>query len=171
MAITQNVRRCESDLRNEGEMILAIDPGTTKSGYCIIEKYKPVQFGIVDNDEMIKIIKEKTFDKIVIEQIKSYGQAVGQTTLDTCVWIGRYMQVGSGSARQVLVIPRMDVKMNICKTSRANDSTIRQALIDRFAYDQPNKGKGTKDNPGWFYGFRGDVWQAYALGVTVQDMK
>ena len=53
--------------------------------------------------------------------------------------------------------------------SRAKDANIRQALVDRFAPGQPNHGKGTKDEPGWFHGFRADVWQAYALAVLVAD--
>lgn len=52
---------------------------------------------------------------------------------------------------------------------KANDATVRQALVDRFAPGQPNHGKGTKAAPGWFHGFRADVWQAYALAVYVAD--
>jgi hypothetical protein len=48
---------------------------------------------------------------------------------------------------------------------KAKDGNIRQALIDRFGP------VGTKKNPGWFYGFSGDVWQAYAVGVTYADMQ
>jgi hypothetical protein len=65
----------------------------------------------------------------------------------------------------------MDEKKTICHNPRANDSTIRQALIDRFAYGVPNKGKGSKKDPGWFYGFHADVWSAYAVAVTYADMK
>ena len=61
-------------------------------------------------------------------------------------------------------------KLAICHSPRANDATIRQALIDRFAPGTPNKGKGTKKEPGWFYGFRADIWQAYAVGVTWADL-
>ena len=61
--------------------------------------------------------------------------------------------------------------MNLCKTMRAKDSNILQALIDRFAPNTSNKGKGTKKDQGWFYGFKSDIWQAYALGVTFYDLK
>ena len=44
-----------------------------------------------------------------------------------------------------------------------------QALVDRFAPGQPNHGKGTKAEPGFFYGFRADVWQAFALAVYAAD--
>ena len=43
------------------------------------------------------------------------------------------------------------------------DGNVRQALIDRFGV------VGTKKDPGWFYGFHADIWQAYAVGVTYMD--
>ena len=65
---------------------------------------------------------------------------------------------------------RQQVKLNICKSNKATDATIRQALVDRFDKDASNYGKGTKDAPGWFYGFKADIWQAYALGITYIDL-
>jgi hypothetical protein len=46
---------------------------------------------------------------------------------------------------------------------KAKDGNIRQALIDRFGV------VGTKKNQGWFYGFSGDIWSAYAVGITYKD--
>jgi hypothetical protein len=53
--------------------------------------------------------------------------------------------------------------------NRYDTATIGAAIVDRFASGQPNRGKGTKAKPGWFYGFRADIWQAYALAVLVAD--
>ena len=60
--------------------------------------------------------------------------------------------------------------MNLSHSKKDKDSNIAQALIDRFAPNTPNKGKGTKKNPGWFHGFKSDIWQAYAVAVTYHDM-
>ena len=69
------------------------------------------------------------------------------------------------------MIYRREVKINLCESLKANDSNIIQALIDRFAPNTSNKGKGTKKNQGWFYGFSKDIWQSYAVAVTYLDNK
>jgi hypothetical protein len=46
---------------------------------------------------------------------------------------------------------------------KAKDSNIRQALIDRFG------DVGTKNNQGFFYGFKKDIWSAFAVGCTYLD--
>jgi hypothetical protein len=51
------------------------------------------------------------------------------------------------------------------------DAQIIEYLSHKFACGWNNNGKGTKKDPGWFYKFKGDIWQAYALGVAFYDMK
>lgn len=148
--------------------ILSIDPGNEFSGYCIIdsETYKPLEFGKIENNELLEIIKTKQYDNSAIEMIASYGMSVGKSVFDTCVWIGRFIQALNVPYKYIY---RRDEKMEICGSMRAKDTNIRHALIDRFAKHDFNSGKGTKANPDWFYGFKADVWSAYAIAVTYID--
>ena len=151
---------------------LAIDPGDVESGYCLMEGYKPLQFEKAQNEDILDWIGAhgESLDVVAIEMVASYGMAVGKNVFDTCVWVGRFWQkaIESGSPR-IELIYRMDEKMMICHDSRAKDTNIRQALIDRFAEFDKKNGKGTKQKPDWFYGFSKDVWMAYAVGVTFID--
>ena len=155
-------------------MILAIDPGNTHSGYAFIETgtCRPVSVGKVPNDEVLDLIRFTSYDRLSIEMIASYGMAVGKEVFDTCVWIGRFIQRHDDRVAEwadCQLVYRRDVKLHHCHTAKAKDANITQALIDRFAYGQPNHGKGTKAEPGWFYGFKADIWAAYALAVHTSD--
>lgn len=142
-------------------MILAIDPGDVSSAYVVLDKeYKPISKGIIPNDEMLKLCEATQCEHLAIEMIASYGMSVGKSVFETCIWIGRFIQATNKSHT---LIYRQEEKMNICHSMKANDSTIRQALIDRFGP------VGTKKNPGWFYGFKKDMWAAYAVGCTYLD--
>ena len=154
------------------EKILAIDPGNFNSAAVIIDvnTYRPLRAVKAKNEDVMRIIREGGYDEAVIEMVASYGMPVGEETFDTCVWIGRFMEASLFILKPTARLKRMKVKMNICNNSRARDSNITQALIDRFAKNVPNMGKGTKKAPGWFYGFKADIWQAYALGVTYIDL-
>lgn len=89
--------------------------------------------------------------------------AVGKEVFETCVWIGRFKEIALLKDIQVEYIYRKEEKINLCNSMKAKDTNIRQALIDRFGI------VGTKKNPGWFYGFKKDIWSAYAVGVTYLD--
>lgn len=145
--------------------ILAIDPGNEQSAYVLMDAdtLRPVCAEILPNEDMLDVVRRHNRDcRIVIEMVASYGMAVGKTVFETVFWIGRFYEAAGQYVERDRVY-RMDVKMNLCHSSRANDANIRQALIDRFG---PT---GTKKNPGWFYGFKKDLWAAYAVGVTYAD--
>ena len=155
--------------------ICAIDPGNEESAYVLLDPaLRPVAGGKMANEQMYKEMWEKIIDlwpirvEFAIEMIASYGMPVGKEVFDTCVWIGRLQERLKG--RPVRLIYRKDEKMMICRSMKANDATIRQALVDRFAPGVSNHGKGTKKAPGWFYGFKADMWAAYAVGVTYHDL-
>ncbi|WGM21848.1 hypothetical protein QEH68_06655 [Paenarthrobacter sp. OM7] len=156
--------------------LLAIDPGNTHSGFALIEPgtCRPIKVGKIPNVEVLDLIRVTSYDHLSIEMIASYGMAVGKEVFDTCVWIGRFIQHHSNRVADLAdyeLVYRREVKLHHCNSTSAKDANIIQALIDRFACGEPNRGKGTKANPGWFYGFASDIWQAYALAVLTSDTR
>lgn len=153
--------------------VLAIDPGTTESAYCMYDMSRSEiwEAGKIDNFELISALRKGTItgDVAVIEMVASYGMPVGKTTFETCVWIGRFFEALYPGTETRLMY-RSKVKMAVCGRPQAKDSNIRQALIDMF----PATGGGaipqigTKPKPGPLYGFKSDMWAALAVAVTYQ---
>lgn len=151
-------------------MILAIDPGCTESAYVILDRnLKPIEFDKIENTWLLPKLMDdefaEKFQHFAIEMVASYGMPVGKEVFETCVWIGKFDQALFGKNKiRKFIYRKTDVCMNLCHTTKAKDTNIRQALIDRFGP------VGTKRNPGWFYGFKADIWSAYAIGVTYADL-
>ena len=147
--------------------IFAIDPGTTESGYAVVEmpECKLIEFGKVPNQQLLDdaFFIARKCDQFAIEMVASYGMPVGREVFETCVWIGRFIQA---TQMYYNFVYRKDEKLCLCADPRAKDSNIRQALIDRYAKFDFKNGKGTKKNPDTFYGVSKDVWQAIAVAVT-----
>lgn len=153
-------------------MLLAIDPGTTKSGWVVMDGYKPMGHGIHDNETIIEAIHSGRWNitQAVIEKISYQGMNVGQSTFDTCEWVGRFHEALAMKGIRPFYVKRRDVQINLCGTVKAGDANVKGALVARFAPDDGPHGKGTKSKPGWFHGFASHKWQAYAAGVTGLDM-
>jgi len=170
--------------------VLAIDPGNNESGIALLNSdYRPVFKAKLDNHEILKAFTLQSIytseepinpvleyiqkiDEVVIEMVSHYGSGMsaGKTVFDTCVWIGRFAEHFLLMGRSVTLMERRYVKLGLCGTSIAKDSNVTQALIDRFAYGVSNHGKGKKKQQGWFFGFKADIWQAYAIGVVYIDL-
>ena len=153
-------------------MILAIDPGNIESAYVIVENdlSKVIEKGKTLNPILLRAINVWAYrygcniDNFVIEGIQSYGMAVGKSVFETCYFIGRLIESGKRDLHiEPTLIYRMEEKMCLCHSTKAKDSNIRQALIDRFGE------VGTKKNPGYFYGFKKDIWSAMAVATTFHD--
>ena len=144
--------------------VLAIDPGPKKSAFVVWDGEQIVKSHIVPNDALIDAIRKTGLwaDACIIEQIKSYGMSVSDSIFDTVYWTGRFREAW-GNKGLFERMPRMTVKMHLCHNSRAKDSNIRQALIDRFG------APGTKKQQGLTYGLKADLWAAFAIAVTWMD--
>jgi len=148
-------------------MILAIDPGTTESGYVIFCNDHVIGSGVRANADMLEIVAMHGYDDIAIEMIASYGMAVGREVFETCVWIGRFVQAAK-NPDAVKLVYRRDVKLHLCGTSKAKDANVRQAVIDLFPRLGGGKTPqiGTKAQPGPLYGVTSHAWPALAVAIT-----
>lgn len=159
--------------------IFAIDPGPTESAYALIDAdtRHPILSGKHANSDVSELLPALRaqyawtggISVVAIEMVASYGMAVGRDVFDTVFWAGRFFERCRRLQLAAELVYRRDVKLHHCGSARAKDANVTQALIDRFAPGEPNRGKGTKKAPGFFYGFKADVWQAFALAVYVAD--
>ena len=158
--------------------IYAIDPGNEKSAYVVYDTTtdKIIEFGIYDNESMLSILRTAYNGHLAIEMIASYGMAVGKTVFETCLWIGRFIEANNAvwhiwlqhQHKPHTLIYRKDVKMFLCNSTKAKDSNIRQAIIDRYPASGGGKCPqiGTKKKPGPLYGISKDIWSALAVALT-----
>ena len=157
-------------------MILAIDPGTEQSAWVLYEAGKLHGFGITENVTMRALFNQalvKKCDHMAIEMIASYGMPVGKEIFETSLWIGRFIElwgVEHGLTTYTKVY-RKDVKMCLCNSTRAKDSNIRQAILNR--YPPTGGGKcpqvGIKKNKGPLFGVSKYTWAAIGVAITFSE--
>ena len=103
--------------------------------------------------------------EVVIETLQCFGMPIGDSIIKTAFEIGRFQRFLELSNIKYHMVKRTDIKMHHCSTTRAKDSNIRQALIDRFG--EP----GRKKEPGLTYGLAKDLWSAFAIATYWYDNK
>jgi hypothetical protein len=174
--------------------ILAIDPGTTKSGWVFLQDGNPIDHGWFDNEKIFTLLKMYQC-VVLIEDVGHYGMPVGKDVFQTVRYIGEFKAIAEQvCSLEVVLIKRSEVKLHLCNSPRANDSTVRQAIIDKFGGDRVAiggkkcivcKGKGWagvgrppclecnetgyETPPGPLKGISGHVWAALGVGLTHHD--
>ena len=149
-------------------VLLAIDTGTAKSAYVMVDTntYKIEESGKVDNEKMMEIVRFGYYDACVIEMFSSYGMRVGKEVFESVVVVGQIMEAVHYRGIVADRIERQKVKQYVVgKGGNVKDADVIRVLKDRFG------DKGTKKNPGFFFGTTSDIWQAFALAVAYIDMK
>lgn len=146
--------------------ILAIDPGTTESGFAILYPPRNIgRFGVVDNNKILEIVYQHDgWDTLAIESMVARGMPAGDDHFATMRWVGRFQQQ-SHDPEGVILVDRADVKLHLCGSAKAKDSNIRQRLIDMFG--KP----GTKKKPGPTFGIASHAWSALAVATFVAGLK
>lgn len=147
--------------------ILGVDPGTTQSGWVLFEDGRVRDAGVSPNEhvlERIRVVGGYVASGLLpehilaVERFEARGMPIGEDSIETLIWTGRFVQAWHKPAF-VRLVKRSAVKLTLCGTSRAKDPNVRQALIDRLGPP------GTKKAPGGTYGVTAHAWAA--LGVAV----
>lgn len=139
-------------------MILAIDPGTEQSGWCVFDG-AVVNSGVEPNADVLRRVGHGVIGyDLAIEMVASYGMPVGREVFETVRWVGRFQQAFYAPER-VMLVYRRDVKLYLCGSMRAKDQHVWQALQDKLGP------VGTKNNPGPLYGVKSHARSAVAVAV------
>ena len=158
--------------------LLSIDAGSEQSAHVEYNTTTglPEEFGIIENESVLMVIAKSDCDIMVIEDIESFGMAVGKSVFDTCKWIGQFTlqwkrsryQVCSGwnrSMKPYYYLKRSEVKMSLCNTMRAKDTNVRQAIMDLYGTSK-SEVIGTKNQKGPLYGIKSHLWSALAVAIV-----
>ena len=173
-------------------MQLFIDPGSTQSGYVIIDERDNsiVGSGKLDNSILMGMIDEFK-SAVIIETPYPRGQTPSWQLFETCIWIGRMKQIALDQHIPVHHMDRNDVKRHIAGGTRAKDGDIRRAVIARYGGEpalkrgkcKQCKGRGTvrkitcssckgsgRVTKGVLADITADAWQALAMAITYREI-
>ena len=156
-------------------MILSIDPGTKQSGWVLFDGTRVRDSGTDENDAVLDIIRlyggyiaaglhEPV--TLAIERFEARGMPLGDDSLETLIWTGRFIQAWH-RPEEVKRVLRRYVKLHLCGSARAKDPNVRAALLDRFGGQAAAVGK--KASPGPLYGVSSHAWAALAVAVTARE--
>lgn len=143
---------------------IAIDPGTTRSGWVLLDGDTVIEKGIADNDALLDRIHTAPSDAwVVIERIEPrYGLRMGWETIAACEWVGRFTE--AAGRRPLALLNRSDILRHLGIPAKANaDSGVRAAMLDRWGgQDAARKG-------GPLAGISTHMWSALAVAVAWRE--
>ena len=150
-------------------IILAIDPGTTRSAWVMLDGWRIVNAAIEDNAAVLDRLRDRPHGVVVaIERIEPrYGQIMGWETIRTCELVGALAE--AARPLPVALLKRSDILRHLGVVTRGPDATtadsgVRAALMDRWGGAQSVR-KG-----GPLAGIKTHLWAALAVAVTWADM-
>lgn len=150
--------------------LLSIDPGTFESGWVLMDAGTAaiLDKGITDNTELVARIQDNTLGAghLSIELIEPRGMPIGNSTLMTVLWTGRFVQAFEGN---FTMVHRRRVKLFLTGSVRAKDSNVNTAVGDMYHPLGTKAAKGTKKSPGPLYGCKSHIFAAIAVGLYWRD--
>lgn len=144
-------------------IILAIDPGNACSGVVRYDGTRALFAGVIENTDVLKIIADDRSDVLAIELFVATNQRLGNESIETIHWGGRFHQA-SGDPDSVVLVPRLQVKKVLGLTHHDGDKQVNAALAARIGP------KGTKAQPGPCFGVSSHSWAALGCAYVAYKM-
>ena len=147
-------------------LICAIDPGSTKSALVVWNGKKLFKAIILENEKFIEWLElnHSKLDFVAVEMLSNQGRSnVGKETFDTCRIVGQIEYLCKVHNLRYQLFYRSQVKLHHLGKVIGNDSDILKALVKKYGE------KGTKKNPGLFYGVTSHCWQALAIATMLTE--
>jgi hypothetical protein len=151
-------------------LILGIDPGPEKCGFCV---YDTETQSIIEAKKDLPVVETLTgidiyaarADLVGIERVQSYGIS-GSTLLRTSEVVGRLWQCSESLSLPTVLLYRREVLRGLDVTGKGNrDSLVRERLIEMHGGTR-KIAQGTKKEPGPLYGVASHAWAALAVAVV-----
>ena len=131
--------------------VIAVDQGNTDSAYVIWDGVQLHGFDKVSNATMRQVLRDFISQTpggvVATEQIAPYGMSVGKEVFETCVMVGRLVQICEDLGVQTQLVYRQDCSQ-VFKDFRADDYRLLREWenpVDVFANDVA---KWVQSNPG-----------------------
>lgn len=158
----------------EGEggkvIILGIDPNPKTSGYVYWDAgtQEVIRHGEMTNESLLSEIRNcwPGVNMLSIERVRSYGQVLGNETIDTVEWYGGFKAV---SPVPVMLIPRPDILKRWGIANKSSDKYLKEWFVDHYPELFPNV-KRNKAGSLTVKGWSDHDMAALAVAITVGDM-
>ena len=145
-------------------LILGIDPGPTVSAWASWDSEDRQCCGsaTIGNQDFLDRMRNALIDTVCIEDVAFYGRVLNSETFETLRMIGRLQEIFP--QHRLVTFP---VKaLHFCNArSKVTSGQIAQVLMARYG------NKGTKKQPGAFFGVSGHQWDAIACGIWLAEQE
>ena len=153
-------------------IVIGLDPGSESSAAVVYQDGKVLEHVMAENLALMQWLTVggglgNGRAKLVIEKIACYGMAVGAEVFETVFWSGIFARTYGLDYTDR--ITRGEVKLHLCRSMRAKDANVRQAILDKFGGKEVAIGK--KANPGPLFGIKSHCFAALGVAITYAETK
>lgn len=154
-------------------MILALDPGTHKTGLVLLDGNKILRRGHEANAAIMREIVQNQEGPdawiVAVEHLLSHGKQryENKNIMVTVEWAARFYQAGGGDDAAVWVTRDEELRhYGIMPGTRGNrDMLLRRAIVERYRFEHRVTKAGSLIVPGW----ADHTLAALAVGVVAAD--